>query len=331
MPTKSIVERLKEGDVLVMDGATGSEARRRGADTFRGYNGPLSSEELQSDSQTRGVHDENLGADDPVVRRQVAEENLKRLGPWSAPLNLDAPDIVRGVHQDYLRAGAEVIISNNFFTSRSKLARIGAGDDWETYARAGARLAIEARDAVNPEAYVAGGFAPPAEADIRTEFHEEAALLAEEGVDFLLPEYLGAIDECVAAAEACADAGLPVVLGIRHITPEGNMQYDETFADLITALGDRPFAGILLMCSDPANIAAGLKNLRAAYAGPIGAYPHPPGWLGGANDARQDEDVQQFVGFADEWLALGAQVVGGCCGSSPAHIAGVAPHVKAAA
>jgi methionine synthase I (cobalamin-dependent) len=242
-------------------------------------------------------------------------------------LNIDAPELVREIHLDYLREGADIIISNNFFTSRSKLERIGAGDDWERYARAGARIAIEARDAVNKESYVAAGIAPPSDADIAVEFREEARVLADEGVDVLLPEFMGAVDECVAAVEACATAGLPVVLGIRRITEQGMMQYDETFDELIAALDGAPVDAILLMCCAPAHVSLGLRNLREAFDGPIGTYPHPPRW-GQEDNWQLEEDVRQFADYGPEWLALGSQIVGGCCGTRPEHIAALAPLVK---
>src|SRR5262245_10951863 len=76
MPTRSIVDRLRAGDVLLMDGATGSELHRRGVNVSQG-----------------------------------AEPG--KLGAWSATANVDAPDLVVQVHEDYLRCGADIIISNN--------------------------------------------------------------------------------------------------------------------------------------------------------------------------------------------------------------------------
>ena len=82
MTRLGIIDRLQVGEVLVMDGATGSELQRRGVDVNKG-----------------------------------AVEG--KLGVWSAAANLDAPEVVRAIHEDYLNAGAEIIISNNFYTSRS--------------------------------------------------------------------------------------------------------------------------------------------------------------------------------------------------------------------
>ena len=252
----TIVERLRAGERLVLDGGTGSELQRRGVD--------------------------------------VLQQVTKQLKAWSAVANLTHADVVQQVHQDYLRVGADIITSNNFWTSPTRLATVGMQDRWPEYATAAVAIALRARDAAareRPEAtvYVAGGIAPPALQDRDTgdlisdverlgkdAFQEEMAaharLLAQSGVDCIWCEYLGYVDECVAAFDAAAGTGLPVFIGIRHLNADGSMQYGESFADLVAALGARPVAGILLMCSSPEAVSAGLPLLRAAYGGVIGGY-----------------------------------------------------------
>ena len=89
----SVSDRLARGERLLLDGATGSEVARRGVYVSKG-------------------------------------STPDRLGPWSATANLDAPEVVRQVHEDYLRLGADVITSNNFGTSRPKLAEGGLEGRW---------------------------------------------------------------------------------------------------------------------------------------------------------------------------------------------------------
>ncbi len=314
MPTRSIVDRLAAGEVLLMDGATGDQLARLGADTSRGQTfdetDPLTARDYLEES-------------DPAEMRRVHEEFLRQLGPWSAPANIESPEIVRQIHESYLRLGADIIISNSFWTSAPPLARLGLADQWERYTRAAGEIAIQARDAVNPEAYVAGGIAPPVDGDLRHEFENQARVLADVGVDFMLPEFVGAIDECVTAVEACATAGLPVLLGIRAASSAGTMQYRESFEDLVQALDRLPVEAILLMCSGPDRISASLPKLRAAFSGPIGAYSHNPE----PNDAGDDE-YARFAAYGHEWIAMGAQIIGGCCGTGPEHIAALAPVVK---
>jgi len=311
MPTQTLTQRLESGDRLLMDGGTGSELQRRGVDVLQGA-------------------------------------TAQRLGAWSGPANIDAPEIVAEVHRDYLEARADIIISNSFWTNRHRLAPIGFGDDWERYARAAGHIAVETRNTTTPEAFVAGGIAAPCvevalpragqypvsdveslgESAVRNMFSEVAKVLADEGVDCILPEYIGYIEDAVAAVKGAAEAGLPVLLGMRHVTTDGNLQYGESFEGLASALSGLEVAGVLLMCSQPEEVSASLPNLRSAFDGPIGAYSQigyrPIAPLGGEESRDPlppgENTPDRLAEFASDWLDMGAQIVGGCCATTPAHI-----------
>ena len=317
MPSQKILDRLAAGETLLLDGGTGSELQRRGADVLKG-----------------------------------ATDKLKA---WSATANIEFADVVGQVHQDYLRVGADVIISNNFCTNPSRLGTIDLGDRWEEYAEAAGRIALSARDAGNPEAYVAGGIAPPTslrsdvgrmgEEVFRKEHGDQARLLAGLGVDLILAEYMGSIDDCVAAVDACAEAGLPVFLGVCHIGRDGRMQYGEGLDELAEKLKGHPVDAVLLMCSNPEAISAGLPILADAFDGPVGAYPNLGYNPTGPIENRpmltnqlpsQGPDIFQLGGyvpsrlaeFAREWKEMGARIIGGCCASGPEHITAMRPVVK---
>ena len=301
MPSRDVTERLRAGELLIHDGATGSELQRRGVDL------------------TRGATQEELGV-------------------WSATANLEAPEVVQAVHEDYLRAGADIVTSNNFYTTRAMLELIGDGDRWEEYTRRGGELAVTARDAVNPEAYVAGGISPPYKGDLRAEFGDQARVLAEVGVDFLLCEYMAGdtvlqdpITDCVTAVDVCAETGLPVFLGVCNLTDNGTLLGGQTCEQLAMALKGHPIAGLFLMCSFPAQISAALPRLRDAFDGPIGCYAH----LGYERNPRFGETPEEpyyvydntlgytperYAECALEWKKVGAQVIGGCCATGPEHI-----------
>ena len=329
MPSRKITDRLAAGEALLLDGGTGSELHRRGVDVLKG--------------------------------------GAERMEAWSATANIEFADVVRQVHQDYLRVGADVITSNNFWTIPSRLRGIGLADRWEEYARAAGQNALTARDAGNRESYVAGGIAPPTlqslsheqaglesqrpdveemgEEAFRKEYADHARLLAELGVDVILAESVGYIADCVAAVDACADAGIPVFLGVRHILAEGKMQYGESLQKLAGALRGHPVDGVLLMCSNPGAISAGLPILADAFDGPVGAYPNlgynPTGqmlnrpMLTNQLPSRGPDIIQlgeflpsRLAEFAQVWKEMGAQIIGGCCASGPEHIMAMRPVVK---
>lgn len=297
MPTRSITDRLAAGDVLLLDGATGSELHRRGVNVSKGA-------------------------------------EIGKLGPWSATANVDAPEVVRAVHEDYLRLGADIITSNNFWTSSARLGMVGLADEWERYTRAAAEIAIGARDAINPEAYVVGGIAPPVHGDLRAEFLDQTRVLTDAGVDAMLAEYVGYLSDFAVAVDAAASTGLPVILGVRHVTLEGRLQYGDSFGDLARELRSSPVAAILLMCSEPPQISACLPKLREVWDGPIGAYANigyavnPEFGKPGQQWHTLDHDTygpERYAGFVEAWLEMGAQIVGGCCATGPEHIAALRP------
>ncbi len=288
---KNILDRLSDGDVLVHDGATGTELEARGVDFSSGI--------------------------------------------WSAAANLEAPDVLRTIHEDYLRAGADIITANNFCTGPTFLDRIGEGARWREYSQAGLDIALAARDAVNSGAYVAGGIY--AEGVYGTEYTERARLLADGGADFILAEHLPSVNDCVKAAQACSRIDLPLFLGVGNLGPDGTLADRTPIEALVSALEAYKVAGLLFMCTFPPPISKALPRLRESFSGFIGAYAHG-GWSNREDSpwATEPESDQQTPYYSPEvlaeyvptWTEMGAQVVGGCCGTSPAHIAALPSAIK---
>ncbi len=299
---RGVRERLAAGERLLLDGATGSELQLRGVNV------------------SKGVSDEG------------------KLGAWSATAMGDAPDIVRQVHEDYLRAGADILTTNSFWTNSFKLDLVGLAEKAQDYTRLAGKLAIETRDRLKPSALVAGGMAPPHgglepadPVDLPGEFAMQAGELADVGVDLLLLEYVGCIEDCVAGVDAVAFTELPVILGLRHVTPDGHMQDGERFDELVAALGDRKIEAILLMCTEPGPTTYCLPRLRQAFAGPIGAYANIGYERAASGTVAPDDQFhsidtgdctpERYAEIAQKWFDLGASIVGGCCATRPAHIA----------
>src|SRR5205823_6078926 len=120
MARRDIRQRLANGERLLLDGATGSELERRGVNVAKG----------------------------------VTPEG--GLGAWSATAMGDAPEMVRAVHEDYLRLGADIITTNSYNTNRGILGIVGLADKMEEYTRLSVEIAKEARDRLAPDAYIAG-------------------------------------------------------------------------------------------------------------------------------------------------------------------------------
>jgi homocysteine S-methyltransferase len=339
MPSRNIVDRLRAGEILLLDGATGSEIQRRGFDVSRGATKEPGREWLETFGKGWNGEGGQIDSNDDWAGT---------IGPWGAPANLDAPDIVRKLHEDYLKIGADVIISNNFYSSRSMMAMAGEEGRWEECTRRGGELAVEVRNAVKPEAYVAGGFSPSHQlattAELGKELRDMARVLAGAGVDFLILEYFGGdterdpIEDCQAALDACAKTDLPVFLGLCWVQKNGKLHRGQSFSDLVKALKGQKLDGMFLMCSSPPAISACLPNLRKAFDGPVGAYaqagynenpkfgtsPGEPFFLIDADSYPPE----RYAEYAREWKKMGAQLIGGCCGTGPEHIAAVRDVLK---
>jgi S-methylmethionine-dependent homocysteine/selenocysteine methylase len=310
-----ILSVLQRGDRLLLDGGTGSELQRRGVDLSKG----------------------------------VTSEDDGTLGAWSANGLRDAPEVVRTIHEDYLRVGADIITANSYNTNRGQLATLGHADEMEELSRLAVELAVEARNRMNPDAYVAGSIAPTnrfplgwdpdrvAPPDqLARDWGDQIAVLAEAGSDLILIETMSAIFQLIPAVDAARASGLPVFLGI-HPTLEGTMTSGETIEQLVAALEERMPDAVLLMCRSPEDVSATLPNLRDAFSGPTGAYANTG--YGRSEDASSGQyhtiDIgantpQRYARFCEEWIQMGAQMIGGCCATTPEHIAALRPLVKGA-
>ena len=121
---------------------------------------------------------------------------------WSASSTITQPETLRQIHEDYIRAGADIIITNTFSTSRHVLEGCDLGDKFEEITRTAARVALEAREsAADRPVWVAGSLStttfaqgqPPQEI-AQANFNDQADILAEEGVDFFVVEVMGDIE-----------------------------------------------------------------------------------------------------------------------------------------
>ena len=204
---------------------------------------------------------------------------------WSANALLNAPDVLRQVHRDYLAAGAEVITANTFRTHRRTLARAGLGDR----ARELTHLAVNiARESVSLHAprstlhmYVAGSLSPledcyspalvPPQHECLREHAEMACHLAEAGVDLILVETMNTIREAEAAAQAARATGLPFALSFVCRT-DGRLFSGETVTDAARAL--ERFGPVLLgiNCTPAPTIHEPLAELRSGTSRPIYGY-----------------------------------------------------------
>ncbi len=258
---------------------------------------------------------------------------------WSANALIVAPETVRQVHADFIAAGADVIIANTYGVIRAELAREGIEGRFAELNRLACELAAQARDEAGREVLIAGSLPPlrgsyrpdlvGPRAEIEPLYAEQAELLAPH-VDLLICETMSSAAEALAAASAACATAKPVwVAWSLHEDRSGRLRSGESVAEAHRALGDLPIQAYLANCCAPESIAAAIPELVALGAGPVGGYanafpPVPEDWTldgGGKLGLRQDLSPEAYAGFAETWLRAGARLIGGCCGTGPAHIA----------
>jgi homocysteine S-methyltransferase len=245
-------------------------------------------------------------------------------------LNLSQPDLIRGIHHDYLQAGAEIIETNTFGANSFRLARHSLADKVRDINHAGARLAREA--AKSFDVWVAGSVGP---LDTRIEplgktsyreafdaFREQIGALVEGGVDLLILEtfgYLEEIHQAILAAREVAPS-LPLIAQVT-IDEDGNCldgSDPETFAPKLAEWG----ADVIgCNCSvGPVAMLEAIERVRAASSLPLAAQPNAgiPRSVEGRNIYLCSPE---YMGsYARKFIAAGVRVVGGCCGTTPDHI-----------
>ena len=267
---------------------------------------------------------------------------------WSARANLEYPDVIREIHADYIRSGAEVIATNTFWTSRTGLKMGNLDDKTVEINQLSVKLAIEARDNVksDKDVLIAGSmstFFPmgkptviPEYEDALASYREQAQILAESGVDFFALEMFVRILDARAAVRAASEIGLPIWVGY-SIQSDGKDLYlgtdeghgNETIKDAVEAVESvEGISAFFIMHSDVKDTESGLRILRESTSLPIGAYAHSidteavrgPDFLGNQGERIIDRSLNEYLGYARDWIGAGAMIVGGCCGVTPAHI-----------
>ena len=302
----------------------------------------ISDRSLQTKLDSKRIVIMDGGTGTEISRRGVTIDSSRS---WSAAANITAPDLVRDIHRDYILAGAEIIITNTFSTSRVTLAKEGLSDQTAQINRQSVRLAVEARkDCGAEETVVIAGsmsaFEPkgrpaviPSYQEALEDYREQVKILAEEGVELIVLEMFSRTLDLKAAIEAATETLLPIWVGLScesyddqiYLGLSGN-HAGETIGDAVIASSSPNVKAFFIMHSPPQVTADALRELRILTSLPIGAYAHggrvedEEGQAPKAGSRLAGTDPEKYLNYAFEWAACGATIIGGCCGTTPEHI-----------
>ncbi|MGD0735628.1 MAG: bifunctional homocysteine S-methyltransferase/methylenetetrahydrofolate reductase [Terracidiphilus sp.] len=251
-------------------------------------------------------------------------------------LNLSDPGLILAIHEEYLQAGAEILETNTFGANRFRLARHGLAGKVAEINAAGVKAARQAvahlREKQAGEAYVAGSVGPLGVRleplgktgldEARAAFAEQIKALADAGVDLLILETMPALNEAHEALAAARETApnLPVLVMVT-VDDESNCLDGASPAQAAALLTEWGAGAIGVNCSTgPATVLTAIEAMRAATTLPLAAMPNA-----GMPRAVEGRNIylcspEYMASFARKAIAAGAQIVGGCCGTTPNHI-----------
>jgi len=282
-----------------------------------------------------------------ILDGSIGQELVKRspgapTGLWSTEVLLKNPDLVRDVHADYFAAGADVATSNSYAVHRDRMVRFDIEEQFEPLLNAAVELAAAARDA-HGSGLVAGSVGPagwsyrpsqaPAEEQGAEIYAEVAKILARQA-DLLLFETMSSVLEAKSALLGAKSVSKPVWLSVSVDDTDGTkLRSGEAITEIIPIAREYQPDALLINCSVPEAVNQAMEVLGNQEINPIrlGAYANgfkkiTEEFVTGDTavvdslEAREDLDPVTYAGFCENWLASGAEIIGGCCEVGPAHI-----------
>ena len=296
---KKFLEVLRSGETILLDGATGSELENRG---------------------------------------------IKMDNSWCATASLEF-DILKQIHKDYINAGAKIITTNTYASNRMILEVAGVEDKFEEINLAAINAAIQAREECGrDDVLVAGSLSHqiPYEDAFRSQeekdkyikkltpeyfqksFDELAFFLADNGCDFILLELMYRPDRIDIIFDSASKVGLPVWAGFSSRNKDGlialTTDYEYSFKKMISNVKHHKLDAVGIMHCDISVIEESIKELKEIYDLPIMAYPEVAVFNFPHYDMSNVIQPNDYLVEAKKWKDAGAQIIGGCCGTTVEHI-----------
>jgi len=254
-----------------------------------------------------------------------------RLPIWSAQALIESPQLVRDIHVDYIRSGAEIITTNTFRTTSRALGKKGLSERAKELTFLAVRLAKQARnESADKSVWIAGSVAPledcyephliPDSETAYVEHSEFIAWLVQAGVDLILIETMNTIQEAIAAARAAEMHRLPIFISWT-CAADGRILNGESIDQGVLSVEPYNPAAFLVNCTPSKDVPSALRRMHNVSRLPIGAYANVGkaepifGW-----EFTHELDPSAYVREAESWIHEGAKIVGGCCGTTPEHI-----------
>ena len=301
-----------------------------------------------------------INSTDPIILDGGIGTELERLGApmdheaWCAGALESHPQLVRDVHRSYIDAGADIITVNTYAATRHALTNGGIEENFTSWNKLAVQLARETLDAseVDRNILIAGSVSnfghfndQYTDKQLAPNFRDQAEILIENGVDFIILESLGAkTSTIVTALNAISEFGVPIWVAVRcaedHDSGQLFLGIEESRIDshrplahqelgeAIDTIMDTAGSALLVMHSTVDTTLPALQLMQSHYDGLRGAYPNAGYWLRPEWAFVDQISPQNYLERARKWLDTGARIVGGCCGIGPDHIAALSKGLR---
>lgn len=276
----------------------------------------------------------------------VARSSSKPTRLWSTQALIDAPELVRAVHDDYFSAGADVATTNSYALHRDRLRPFGLENRFLELQRLACSIAVRARDA-HGCGLVAGSMGPTERSyrpDLAPPPDEAAELFSEIAreqapyVDLILCETMSSVAQARGAVMGASVVDKPVWLAVSVDDTDGSkLRSGESVTEILPLVDEFELDALLVNCSSPEAVGQALPFL-ANQGIPLGGYAN--GFVKISEEfmsqestvdvleKREDLSPETYASFVGQWVKCGAEIVGGCCEVGPEHIAELAGKFK---
>ena len=301
-----------------------------------------------------------INSANPILLDGGIGTELERLGApmdheaWCAVALESHPQLVRDVHRSYIDAGADIITVNTYAATRHALTNGGIEENFTSWNKLAVQLARETLDAseVDRNILIAGSVSnfghfndQYTDKQLAPNFRDQAEILIENGVDFIILESLGAkTSTIVTALNAISEFGVPIwvavscaedhdsgqlFLGIEESRIDSHRPLaHQELGEAIDTIMDTAGSALLVMHSTVDTTLPALQLMQSHYDGLRGAYPNAGYWLRPEWAFVDQISPQNYLERARKWLDTGARIVGGCCGIGPDHIAALSKGLR---
>jgi len=285
---------------------------------------------------------------DGGMGQELLAKGLKAKGSlWSATALIEKKyhQLVVDAHLDFIKSGADVIVTNNFSARRTRMIQNKVEEHFNYANEKAGELALKAKEISKKNVLIAGSL--PAQNDtyvldqrdkkiIEKGFHDQAKLI-KPFIDFFYLDVLCGTKECELALNVVEKMNLPVLVGL-HVKKNGKLPSNENISEVVEKCKNKNWLGIILACVSPEIIEKTIDEVKQldipfGYKAnlwkieepvPVHKFASPSDEIGTdpakVMGTREDYTDVMFLEFSKKMISKGATILGGCCETKPSHI-----------